>query len=300
MRTGIIVFLCGLTLGVWAAPSESGQTLSIAPRSDSEAAGLDIQHPGLPGNVFDLRTCEAVLDGNRDFGLFRVKLGLPGSNRASSWSAHGGGFHYEWTYPEGIVVRCRATPGRNRVSLDYTLVNRTSKPLARAHLHTCVTTSGAEAFFPVLTPPGRSLFPPESRAKDYTELFTRLRVWSRGAPLRLDSTEYGRRQAHLSLMPANESRIEWAWWVNSTNTFDEPLIALASRDGHWTAGLWFERAAWASANAGDERACFHLFPAFGRIESGSSATVRGVFFFLNGDPEELRRRARDASIQPPP
>jgi hypothetical protein len=76
------------------------------------------------------------------------------------------------------------------------------------------------------------------------------------------------------------------------NTFDEPLIALASRDGQWTAGLWFERAAWASANAGDDRACFHLFPLFGRIEPGASATVRGAFHLRRGSPEELRRCGR--------
>jgi len=35
---------------------------------------LNVSHSDLPGNIFDFRTCEAVLDGNRDFGLFWVKL----------------------------------------------------------------------------------------------------------------------------------------------------------------------------------------------------------------------------------
>ncbi|MHB1305487.1 MAG: hypothetical protein ACYDC1_02625 [Limisphaerales bacterium] len=51
--------------------------LNVSPRVGSEAAGLNVSHPALPGNVFDFRTCEAVLDGNRDFGLFRVNLAPP-------------------------------------------------------------------------------------------------------------------------------------------------------------------------------------------------------------------------------
>jgi hypothetical protein len=148
--------------------------LQVAPRPGSEAGGLNVSHPALPGNIFDLRTCEAVLGGQ---------------------------------------------------------------------------------------------------------------------PLRLDRTEHGRRQVHLSLLPKGGTSIEWAWWVNSTNTFDEPLFAVASHDNQWTAGLWFERAAWASSNTGDNRACFHLFPLLGRIEPGASATVRGAFFYLRGSPETLRRCA---------
>jgi hypothetical protein len=90
-------------------------------------------------------------------------------------------------------------------------------------------------------------------------------------------------------MPDGLAPIRWAWWINSTNTFDEPLIALGSRDRQWTAALWFERAAWASANAGDSRACFHLFPLFGRIEPGASVTVRGTFYLLRGGPAGLHR-----------
>jgi hypothetical protein len=80
------------------------------------------------------------------------------------------------------------------------------------------------------------------------------------------------------------------------------LIAVASRDGEWTAGLWFERAAWASSNTGDDRACFHLFPLFGRIEPGASTSVRGAFYLLRGSPETLRVRApqRTAPGQHPP
>jgi hypothetical protein len=252
---------------------------------------LNVSHPALPGNLFDVRTCEAVLDGNRDFGLFQVKLALPGASTRSAWATNRTSLRYEWTYPEGITVRFEATPRIESVELAYTVVNRTTVALNAVHLHTCVTTTEAPAFFPQLATGRESQLPPDTRDKDYTELLTRLCVWSNGQPLRLDRSEHARRQVHLALLPKGGTPIEWAWWVNSTNTFDEPLIAVASHDGLWTAGLWFERAAWASTNTGDDRACFHLFPLFGRIEPGASATIRGAFFFLRGSPETLRLRA---------
>ena len=281
--------------------------LRLSPRSGSEAAGLNVSHPALPGNVFDFRTCEAVLDGNRDFGLFRVKLAPPNVTSQPAWSTNGGSFCYEWTYPEGITVRFEATPRVESVELTYTVVNHTTAPLKRVHLHTCVTTTEAPAFFPQRSPGRESPLPSDTRDQDYTELLTRLFVWSGGQPLRLDRTEHARRQVHLSVMRKDEPVIDWAWWVNSTNTFDEPLIVATSHDGQWTAGLEFERAIWASANTGDDRACFHLFPFFGRLEPGASATVRGAFWLRPGSPEEWRHRARrwpdraaPAPARPPP
>lgn len=272
--------------------------LHVTPRPGSEAAGLNVSHPALPGNIFDLRTCEAVLDANRDFGLFRVKLALPNASTSPAWFTNSGGCRYAWTYPEGITVRFEAVPRAESVELAYTVVNHTTAPLKQVHLHTCVTTTEASAFFPRLAAGRESQLPADTRDQDYTELLTRLFVWSGGQPLRLDQTEHARRQVHLSLLPQGEPRIEWAWWINSTNTFDEPLIALASHDGQWTAGLWFERAAWASANTGDDRACFHLFPRFGRIERGASASVRGAFWLVPAAPETWRQRVRSSTVPP--
>jgi len=281
-----------LALLLWVASASGDEPLRISTRPGSEAAGLNVSHPDLPGNIFDFRTCEAVLDGNRDFGLFRVKLAMPGAQEVAAWSTNGGSLRYAWTYPEGITVQFRATAEPGRVALVYTLVNRTAAPLERVHLHTCVTTTEAPRFFPRLTPRLESQLPPNSPDQDYTEIFTRLFLWKSGERFTLDHTEHRRQRVHLSLMPQSQAPIQWAWWINSTNTFDEPLIALASRDGEWTAGLWFERTAWASSNAGDNRACFHLFPLFGRIEPGASVTVRGAFCLLRGSPEELHQRAR--------
>jgi hypothetical protein len=297
MAARMIQILCRVALVLWVASASVDEPLLISPRPGSEAAGLNVSHPDLPGNIFDFRTCEAVLDGNRDFGLFRVKLALPGAQGVASWSTNDGSLRYAWTYPEGITVQFRATAATGRVALAYTVVNRTAAPLERVHLHTCVTTSEAPRFFPRLTPRFESQLPANSPDKDYTELFTRLFLWKSGQSFTLDSTEHRRRQVHLSLLPQGEDPIQWAWWINSTNTFDKPLIALASPDGQWTAGLWFERAVWASSSAGDDRACFRLFPLFGHIEPGASATVRGAFGLLRGSPEKLRQRTLSRSEQ---
>lgn len=288
----LVKALCRAALVFWVVAAVASEPLQISPRPNSEAGGLNISHPDLPGNTFDFRTCETVLDGNRDFGLFRVKLALPGAQGKPAWNTNDGSFRYEWTYPEGIVVRFQATALAGRVALVYTMVNRTAAPLEQVHLHTCVTTTEAPLFFPRLTTRLESQLPVDTQYQDYTELFSRLFVWKRGQAFPFDTTEHRRREVHLSLMPDGLAPIQWAWWVNSTNTFDEPLIALAGRDSQWTAALWFERAAWASANAGDSRACFHLFPLLGRIEPGHSATVRGAFYLLRGSPAELRRKVR--------
>jgi hypothetical protein len=282
------------------ANASAEDSLHVSPRSASQAAGLNVAHPELPGNVFDFRTCEAVLDGDRDFGLFRVKLALPGSPHGQAWFTNSSSMGYQWRYPEGVEVHFTAKPESDHVAVVYTIFNHTSAPLERVHLHPCVTTTEAPAFFPPLTPRRMSTLPANSTDKDYTELLTRLLVWSGGHALRLDGTEHARREVHLSLMPRSEPPIQWAWWINATNTFDEPLIVLQSRDGRYTAGLSFERALWASANTGDDRACFHLFPAFGRIEPGGSATTSGAFWLLRGSPEDLRRRIRQTRTSPLP
>jgi beta-galactosidase len=86
--------------------------------------------------------------------------------------------------------------------------------------------------------------------------------------------------------------VRWGWWVNSPERFDPPLIGLASRDGKKTVALAFERAIWASSNTGDDRACFHLFPWFSRIEPGQSVTVRGRLYVLKGGAQEALKRFR--------
>ena len=158
--------------------------------------------------------------------------------------------------------------------------------LDAVQLHTCIPTTEAPGFFP----------PPTVRnaQTNWSELYDRLHVWSGGRQFSFAETKLAASEPHLSLMQTGYTPVKWGWWVNSHETFDPPLIALTSRDRKKTIALAFERAIWASSNTGDDRACFHLFPWFGRIEPGQSVTVRGRLYVLrSGSHEALKRFKRD-------
>jgi len=120
----------------------------------------------------------------------------------------------------------------------------------------------------------------------------KLIFWSGERQFSFAETKLAASEPHLSLMQNGAVPVKWGWWVNSPQTFDPPLIALTSRDRKKTIALAFERAIWASSNTGDDRACFHLFPWFGRIEPGQSVTVRGRLYVLRGGPQEAIKRFR--------
>lgn len=49
-------------------------SLEVSIRPGSEAGGLNLRSPSCPGDMIDFRTCEGVVVGSNDFGLFQVKL----------------------------------------------------------------------------------------------------------------------------------------------------------------------------------------------------------------------------------
>ncbi len=289
----LLTQLLNLFAGLWWAACllspTAAETLTVVPRSQSDVAGLSISHPRLPGNTLVFGTCEAVLDGNQDFGLFQVKLALPPTDNSPAWHIDGGTMSYKWRYPAGIEVSFRGQPQDDALHCTYVITNSGQQVLERVHLHTCVTTTEAPAFFPAANQAvntNAELLP----SVDYTELYERVFLWSNGKPFRFAESEYGRKEMHVAFMRSRASPIQWAWWVNSKRTFDTPLIAVASRDGRFTTALWFESAIWASCNVGDERACFHLFPFFGRLLPGQSATVKGKLALAAATPAEIYQR----------
>ncbi len=44
--------------------------LQVSIREGSHAGSLNVSEASLPGDLFDFRTLEGVLDGDQDFGLF--------------------------------------------------------------------------------------------------------------------------------------------------------------------------------------------------------------------------------------
>jgi hypothetical protein len=278
-------FLACLLCAVSLLPlATAGAPLDIAIRPGSEAGGLNVRSPHCPGDVFDFRTCEGVVVGSRDFGLFQVKLPADFVDGQKSWRRDGDRWSYSWPYAQGVTVHIAVEPDGDSLKLNYTLQNVGTNALEAVQLHTCIPTTEAPGFFP---PP--SVSPAQT---NWSELYDRLHVWSGERAFSFAATALAASEPHLSLMQTGYTPVKWGWWVNGPERFDPPLIALTSRDRKKTVALAFERAIWASSNTGDDRACFHLFPWFGRIEPGRSVTVRGRLYVLRGGPQEALRRFR--------
>jgi len=245
--------------------------VAVAPQGH-ETGALKIWSPVLPRDKFVLHTCEGLLDGDRDFGLFSMRV-LP-----TDWSRDGDALSYTWSFPPGIELRVVARPRGDSVGLEYTVTNRTPTELARVHLHPCLPTRNAPSFYP-------------PRENQLPELFRRVIYWSAGAPQALAESKLGRAgEPHVALMLEGQAPLEWAWWKVSPETLDLPLLAVSSDDLRHTIALGFERALWATANVGDGRACLHLFPLFGRLAPNESRTIRGAFYVVEGGPEVARTR----------
>lgn len=260
--------------------------LTIAIRPGSEAGGLDVRSSHCPDDLFDFRTCEGVVVGSNDFGLFQVRLPARFGDGLRSWRRDGTTWRYAWPYAQGATVHVAVTPDHDRLLLDYRVENTGATPLDDVQIHTCIPTTQAPGFFPSPAPLG-------GRSR-WHGLYPRLHLWSRKRRFTFADTRLAPDEAHLSLMRRGAPPIRWAWWVNGPETFDTPLIALSSKDGRKTVALAFEQARWASSNTGDDRACFHLFPWFGQIAPGRGVTVRGALTILPGGPDDaLRRFHRD-------
>lgn len=275
-------------LTVWfataARPGSLAGDLEIAVRTGSEAGGLNVRSSDFPGEVFDFRTCEGVIVGSKDFGLFQVKLPATFGDGHKTWRRDGKTWSYSWPYAQGVTVHVAVEPEGDSLGLEYTLRNVGTNALDAVQVHTCIPTTEAPGFFPPATL--------RNARTHWSELYDRLYVWSGDRPFRFSETQLAASEPHLSLMQRGAAPVNWAWWVNGPETFDPPLIALASRDGRRILALAFERAIWASSNTGDERACFHLFPWFGRIEPGASVTVRGRLYVMRGGPQDAIQRFR--------
>ena len=249
--------------------------LQVSVIQDSNIGGLSVRSPLLPNDTIRFGTCEGIVNGNRDYGLFLIKLDGKPENGGRKWQVKGNEFAYEWTYKQGIILKFSSKVEKYNISLTYTLTNNTTEALNDPNIHVCLQTTDAPSFFP---------------GQPYTGLFNRLFLWSKGQMFAMSETELGSSEQHLAFVNENESPLNWGWWKFAQRTFDIPLLAMASKDGKSVVALAFEDAVWASCNAGDERACVHLFPYFGEIKPGQSASAKGRLYILNGTPEAAMDR----------
>ena len=274
--------------------TSASSILQVSIREGSKAGSLKISEESLPGNIFDFRTLEGVLDGDRDFGLFAVHL------TPDEWRVSDNTYSYSWHYPADIVVDFTAVNESSRLLLTYTVTNNGSTTLERVHIHPCIPTTEAPLFRPRKDPRSPADKPVTfydrreaermSCEETYFALYDRIKVWRDGKPIRFSETQEGHSEVHLALMKQGEVPINWAWWNNTPECFDEPIIVVESNERDAYIALGFERAIWASSNVGDNRACFHLFPSFGCIKPGCSSTTAGALYLGRGTAESVRMR----------
>src|SRR5450756_1803679 len=226
--------------------TNASSILQVSIREGSSAGSLNLSEASLPGNLFDFRTLEGVLDGDRDFGLFAVHL------TPSEWQVSANTYSYRWRYPEDIVVDFLAVNESSRLALTYTVTNNGSTTLERVHIHPCIPTSSAPSFRPEkdLRYPGDALVTFYDRrepkrlpcAETFFTLDDRIKVWRDGKPIRLSETQEGQSEVHLALMKQGEAPINWGWWNNTPECFDEPIIVVESNERDAYIALGFERA----------------------------------------------------------
>jgi hypothetical protein len=242
-----------------------------------------------PGRM-GLMCCENVLEGNVDFGLYPLRL------KREDWRMEGAQLAFQAAAGPGLLLEFRARVAGSALELEYTLHNQSERDLERARIGPCLRTLGAPDYHPGSADQaeeGTAGRRARLEVQRFPELHERLFLWRGGEAFRFADSELAAEERHLAFLGVGAESIQWSWWVNDPKLrFDEPLIALRSKDGRRIIAWAFERADWASANTGDGRACFHLFPALGRVPKGGSASARGRLYALEGALSGLRERAR--------
>jgi hypothetical protein len=278
--------LC-LLLAVAASQDAQPAALAVAVPEQGAASALTVRSPLVPKASFELVTCETVLEGDRDLGMHLV------APKPADWDTTGGKWAYRWDLPEDLVLAFEARPDGDSLRLSYTLANRSKKTAERLQIHPCLPMLGAPGFYPGTAEqsvPGAAGRGSRLGKSDYTELWARLFLWSREGKFAFRESALASTEKHLAFLRRGATPIAWSWWKNDEKPFDLPLIAAVSKDEKHVVALAFQRSFWASSNAGDARACIHLFPYVGTLAPGESATVSGRLYVLEGGADAALAR----------
>lgn len=239
---------------------------------------LKIASPTISDNAFNFLTCEGVLSGNKDLGLFLIQLA------PSQWRRDGRRLGYTWTYAAGARVDFDCVVEGDSLAMTYRVTNESPAELPRVQIHPCLPTSAAPAFRP---PRDEGV---ESESGIYTKLYRQLFLWKGDRRFAFAEAEKAKTVHQLAFMKEGEAPVEWAWWRNDSMTFDLPFVALESLDRKHVIAYGFEEGIWSSSNIGDARACFHLFPYFGDLLPGQSREVKGRLYLCEGNADSVRDR----------
>lgn len=260
--------------------------VSLVPDFQSNCAIVRVVFSELPNDSFPFVTLEGVLSGNSDFGLFSVGL------KESDWKINGPDISYTWRYEPGILVETALKAQKHSVEIYYTITNQTDKVLPKVQLHPCIPTNEAPSFRPDPDVYSSTDRLPTWRSRitgnrtrveaSYFEMYQRLFLWKGEESFSFAKSHLAKEEVHLAFCADNFEAPEWAWWQNATERFTKPFIALESRDQRHALLHSFDDARWASANVGEKKACFHLFPYFGDLSPGETKTVKGALFLAQG------------------
>ncbi|MFH1743686.1 MAG: hypothetical protein ABIH23_32175 [bacterium] len=77
-------------------------------------------------------------------------------------------------------------------------------------------------------------------------------------------------------------------WDISSDVVDSPVVAIASKDGGWVAGLWFEPVHYVIGNyRPPHHGCIHSEPSFGTLRPGQFSSVTGRLYICAGTIDEI-------------
>lgn len=282
-----LVFLClGASLAA-SCRSALPARLGMAPAPHLQASALEFWRLDRPQERLLWISCEALLDGNRDFGLYAI------APKASDWREVDGAWSYRYRTEPGLLLEFTARVAGDALEWNYRLENHTTETLEDAHLHPCLSTQGAPSFYPgdaIQAQRDRVGRAARAGKQDYRELWQRVWLYTRESRFALESCAAARDSQRLALVPQGSAPLTWSWWQSSPERFAAPWMVIEDHERQQVLALAFERVRWASSNASDARACVHLFPHYGRLAPGESKQVRGRLLWTAGTSASIRSR----------
>jgi len=270
---GPIVLAC-LGNGVFAATEQGkvreNEVVKIKPYSK----GLKVSLPALPGEHIRWMVPEGYEYGNRHRGF---------SSR--HFKPHGrGGWRFDSALERGSVFRITVTPHGQYASVEILLDNtKGTTPLKATTWGICCDFVSAGSFW------GKQAYERTTLLVDGK--LTSLKDTDRSSSLNREMPVYSVKGVAY---PTNWAQIVangYGWGLSRT-VADNSFICIASKDGRWVLGTFFDPVRGLSFNTKGNRihGCIHSNPYLGAVPRGKAARIVGRLYLFAGTPQDLRER----------
>lgn len=189
-----------------------------------------------------------------------------------------GSLAYRCELEMGVVLTAKLTPGRDDVSIVYSLENHAGRPLGNMGTQFCFIENEADAF---ADPRAERTFIVVNG--EFQALGATRPGLSAGEtqPLFIATNTKDREPFYTLTMERS--------WTAAVQA-DLPLIALVSKDGSRVVGLTFDNAYKIMTNC--EIPCMHADPMFDDCPDGGCVEIRGRVYFVEGGLGDLLARFR--------